>query len=494
MVDRRLRIAGVTGAGAVAGSFAVAGYTRQFVVAPIDAAVVRATPGPLVAWMITNVGSEAHLLHIGLSVGIAVALFGTVGVGGWVLGRELTGRLRFLGGLLAGTVGWTLATGLTADPLLAVGTGVPLGIATTVEIWAGSSAESTRVNPDRRAVLSSVGTGLFVAVASGFGWVTSSARNRSANESEQAQQSFDVSEMRSQADSRALDFESESLPGLITPIGEFYNVDIAEFDPDLPPADWTLTFSGEVDRELTVSFEDVRQRPTEHRFVTLRCVGESLNGRKLDTAIWTGTPLKPLLDEVDPEGACGCAMLRAEDDYFVQFPVDALEDAFLAWGMNGRPLPDAHGHPVRVLVPGHWGETNVKWLSEIELLEEPADGYWEQRGWHGTGPVNTVAKLWDVTHLEDGRIEVGGHAYAGTRGVERVEVSTDGGETWQTATLSAELPGDDVWRQWRHVYQPDGAHEVVVRAVDGEGDTQPADRSEAFPSGATGWVAEEITP
>jgi hypothetical protein len=186
-------------------------------------------------------------------------------------------------------------------------------------------------------------------------------------------------------------------------------------------------------------------------------------------------------------------MLRAEDDYFVQFPVSALEDAFLAWGMNGKPLPQTHGRPVRVLVPGHWGETNVKWLEEIELLEEAVDGYWEQRGWHGTGPVNTVAKLWDDTVLDDGRIEVAGHAYAGTRGIERVEVSVDGGDTWTDAQLSERLPGEDVWRQWRYVFDPDGSHEVVVRAVDGTGTVQPSDESSAFPSGASGWVRTTIS-
>ena len=494
MVDRKLRLAGLAGASGVAGSYAVAGYTRQFVVAPIDAAVVRATPGPVVAWAITNVGTEAHLLHVALATAIAIGTLGGIGVGGYLVSRRLTGRRQFAGGVLAGALVWGLTTALTAAPILALGSAVPVGLVTALEAAVAPSLEAGGTDSERRAALSSIGTLLFVGVAGGLGWASSRESERSADGPDEEAQSFDVSALRSQAESRELDFASEDLPGLVTPIGEFYNVDIAEFDPDLPPADWTLSFSGEIDRELTVSFEEIQERPTEHRFVTLRCVGESLNGEKLDTAIWTGTPLKPLLDEVDPDSACGCAMLRAEDDYFVQFPVDALEDGFLAWGMNGRPLPDAHGHPVRVLVPGHWGETNVKWLSEIELLREPADGYWEKRGWHGTGPVNTVAKLWDVTHLEDGRVEVGGHAYAGTRGIERVEVSTDGGATWETATVSERLPGDDVWRQWRHVYRPDGAHEVVVRAVDGDGTTQPRDRSEAFPSGATGWVSKEITP
>jgi hypothetical protein len=91
-------------------------------------------------------------------------------------------------------------------------------------------------------------------------------------------------------------------------------------------------------------------------------------------------------------------------------------------------------------------------------------------------------------------IEVGGHAYAGTRGIDAVEVSIDGGATWETAELSEQLPGDDVWRQWQYVYEANEPHEVVVRAIDGEGTTQPEDQSEAFPSGATGWVSKQVSP
>jgi Sulfite oxidase and related enzymes len=185
-------------------------------------------------------------------------------------------------------------------------------------------------------------------------------------------------------------------------------------------------------------------------------------------------------------------MLRAEDDYFVQFPIEALEDGFLAWGMNGQALPQSHGHPVRVLIPGHWGETNVKWLDEIELLDEEMDGYWEQRGWHGTGPVNTVAKLWSESMLDDGNVEVAGHAYAGTRGVDVVEVSIDGGDTWQEAELSEPLPGEDVWRQWRFEFEPQGSQEVVVRAIDGDGTVQAEEQSDSFPRGATGWVSKTV--
>ncbi len=470
-------LAGVSG---VAGSYAVAGYTRQFIVAPIDALVVQATPGAAVAFVITNVGDAGHLLHIALSFVLATGLLGGIALVGLRAADRLTEST--LGIVLAGILAWGVTAQITKSPWLALGAAAPVLIFTALGV--GPSVAGDHSPARRRVVASALA---FVGVSAGVGRLLGEEQSRTG----ETPISDEVEEELEQARSQELDISGD-VPGLVSSIGEFYNVDIAQFDPEVPSDDWSMTITGEVGEDVTVSYDELTSRETEHRYVTLRCVGEDLNGKKLDNAVWTGTPIKPLLEEADPEGECGCAMLRAEDDYFVQFPVDALEDAFLAWEMNGQPLPQSHGHPVRVLVPGHWGETNVKWLSEIELLDEEMDGYWEQRGWHGTGPVNTVAKLWSTTTLDSGTFEVAGHAYAGTRGIERVEVSTDSGETWQDAELSEPLPGDDVWRQWRYEFTPDGAHDVVVRAVDGEGNLQPEGQSDSFPSGATGWVQRRV--
>ncbi|MEF8887677.1 MAG: molybdopterin-dependent oxidoreductase [Haloarculaceae archaeon] len=481
-----LGLAGLAGTAGVAGSFAVAGYTRSFVVAPLDAAVVTATPGPVVAFMIQNVGGEAHLLHIGLALALAVGLFGAVALGG----ARIAGRLdsRLAGGLLAGLAAWTLAALLTRAPVPAAGVALPVAVGAA----AGPRHAPPGFDASRRRALGSVaGAVAFLGAATGVGILRSGGDPLGA-----APGAADAEGRLQEAEKRSLSLESDGLPGLVSEIGDFYNVDIAEFEPELPAEEWSLTVTGETaEADLTVDFDDLLERPVEHRLVTLRCVGESLNGRKLDTAVWTGTPIAPLLDAVDPDGECGCVVLRGDDGYFVEYPVEVLRDGFLAWGMNGKELPSQHGHPVRILAPGHWGETNVKWLTGIEVLDREMDGYWEQRGWEGTGPVNTVAKLWEegVTRLGDGRVELAGHAYAGTRGVEAVEVSTDGGDTWVEATLSDPLPDEDVWRQYRYRFAPEGTHEVVVRAVDGTGTVQASERSESFPSGASGWVRRTVS-
>ncbi|MEF8776872.1 MAG: molybdopterin-dependent oxidoreductase [Haloarculaceae archaeon] len=510
-------LAGLTG---VAGSFAIAGYSRQFLVAPIDALVVDLTPGGIIAFMIQNVGEEAHLLHISLSLLIATGLLSGAAAVGLLAKRRWTPSstgsvLGFLfGGLLAGLFAWGITAAITGRPGLAIGAGGPVAVFTAVagrsSAWpthpsvsssypSGSSGRPTESadqsqgsgghNASRRSALLAGASALaFVGVSGGLGWLV----GRSDDGGEDSSPVDDeTAALLDEAEEKSLDI-SGTVPGLVSPAGEFYNTDIAQFDPELSAADWELTITGEVGGEETITFDELTDMPTERRFTTLRCVGEALNGHKLDTAVWTGTPLRPLLEEVDPEGECGCAMLRAEDGYYVQFPTEALENGFLAWEMNGRPLPTSHGHPVRVLIPGHWGETNVKWLEEIELLDEEVDGYWEERGWHGTGPVETVAKLWSDTVLGNGNVELAGHAYAGTRGIDHVEVSIDGGDTWQDAELSEQLPGEDVWRQWRFEFEPDGTHEVVVRAIDGEGTVQAETESDSFPSGATGWVSKRI--
>jgi len=481
-----LALAAVAGATAVAGAFAVAGYTRSFVVAPVDAFVVRATPGPVVAFAIENIGSEAHLLHIGLAFVATVGLFGGLALGAARVAERLDSQP--VGAALGGTLAGGLAFVLSGDTAVSAAAALPL--AATVAAGAPRRAAPALDRSRRRALGSVAGTLAFLGAAGTVG--TRRSRTESLDAAPGATGARDrVAAAREQS----LSVASEELPGLVSEVGNFYNVDIAEFEPELPAEEWSLTVTGETGAgDHTVDYDDLLDRPVEHRAITLRCVGEDLNGRQLDTAVWTGTPVAPLLDEVDPEGECGCVVLRGDDGYFVEYPVEVLCEGVLAWGMNGQELPSQHGHPVRVLAPGHWGETNVKWLTEIEVLDREMDGYWEQRGWEGTGEVSTVAKLWDegVTRLEDGRVELAGHAYAGTRGVEAVEVSTDGGATWSAATLSAPLPDEDVWRQYRYRFEPEGSHEVVVRAVDGAGTVQTDERASSFPSGATGWVRRTV--
>lgn len=483
-------VAVAAGVAAVAGSYAAAGFTPAFVAAPVSDLVVAATPAAVVTWSIQTLGDLGHQLGFLLALVLTVGLFALAAGGG----TTLADRFAVPAAPVVALLGVAVALGLTGAVVSTLAAGVGAGLVVALADLGTTSAPASET---RRRVLRAVAGAVAVG---GVGVVLGSRRTNEVPDAvgqsdgdtgDEGTVDAGVQSLLEEADSKSLD-----VAGIEPLVSEqFYEVDINSVNPTVSADDWTLSVTGAVEEEAEFDYEDVTSAASEKRFVTLRCVGEGLNGRKMDNALWTGVPVMDLLDRtgIAASEEC-CVMLRAADDYFEEFPLAALEDGFLAYEMNGKPLPRGHGYPVRALIPGHWGEISVKWLTEIEVLEKEAKGYWERRGWHGTGPVNTVAKLHAVNRLGDGRVQVGGHAYAGTRGIQKVEVSTDGGKTWQEATLSEPLPGEDVWRQWEHTYEPSGPHEVVVRATDGEGALQPKEQHKPFPSGATGWVSKRVEP
>ena len=511
-------VAGAAGVAAVAGSYAAVGRTPAFVGAPISEVVVASTPDALVAWSIQTLGSVGSQLGFLLALALTVGLFALTTATAALLADRFA--VPTVAVVSVACVAVALALTGSATSTLAAGAGAGVVVALS-SVGASGADEETAEDSDaglssaRRRVLQAV-VGAFAV--SGVGALLGSGKSGEVPETD-GEVSAGVQSLLNEAADKSLDVEG--IEPLVSE--QFYQVDINNVDPTPKREEWTLSVTGAVEEETDFDYEDLTRltESVEHRFVTLRCVGEGLNGKKMDTALWTGVPVMDLLDSagIDAGENC-CVMLRAADDYFEEFPLSALRNGFLAFEMNGDPLPRGHGYPVRALIPGHWGEINVKWLTEIEVLEEEAKGYWERRGWHGTGPVNTVAKLHAVNRLDEGtddsagsggsgtEMQVGGHAYAGTRGIETVEVSTDGGESWAEATLSEPLPAspgesgsgsersaaEDAWRQWEYTYEASDAHEVVVRATDGEENLQPKKERKPFPSGATGWVSKRVEP
>ncbi|WP_323190122.1 molybdopterin-dependent oxidoreductase [Halostella sp. PRR32] len=474
-------LAGAGGLASVAGSYAATGFTPQFVGAATEEVLRDLSPDVLVAFAIEQLGDLGHQLLLVGAIATAIGLFALAGFAG-IVAADRTGH-ALPGVAVGGGIALALSFTVGSPVLSAAATALPAAAVPVARRVSDGPAETSE---RRRAVLGSVGSLLGLAAA---GTVIGTQRDTGI-ETEPLDEQAETEALLDTAEERSLDVAG--IEGLVS--DEFYEVDYSSFDPTVDQDDWELAVTGEVDEPFTLDFDDLRGRESEHRFVTLRCVGENLNGKKMDNALWTGTPVAPLIERAGPQGGCECVRLHAADDYYQVFPLSALQRGFLAYGMNGTELPKGHGHPVRTLIPGHWGEINVKWVTEIEVLDQEAEGYWEERGWHGTGPVETVAKLYDegVEHKDDGNVRLAGHAYAGTRGVQTVEVSTDGGDTWAEAALSEPLPGDDVWRQWSHEFTPSGTHEVVVRAVDGNGDVQPEERSDSYPSGPTGWVSRTV--
>ncbi|QGA82120.1 molybdopterin-dependent oxidoreductase [Halomicrobium sp. LC1Hm] len=485
------------GVAAVVGSFAAVGFTPSFVASPIERWLARRMPGAVVSLAIQFLGSLGQQLNLVAAALAAVCVVAAVARVAGTLGDRLANRA--VGPVVAGAVVFGVATLLTGSVPssggAAVGTALTLGLAGL----SGSLPARGATNPDRRRVLASLGT------AAGLGVVASVLTD------DTSQPTATIPDDASPAVRDALEAATEqslAVDGLEPLVSdEFFSVDINAVDPEVDASQWTLSVTGSVEEEITVDYEQLRSMDARTEFHTLRCVGESLNGTKMDNALWTGVPVRTLLERAAPDSDCDCVRVHAADDYYQVFPIDALNGAMLAYQMNGRPLPQSHGYPARALVPGHWGEINVKWITEIEVIDRDAEGYWEERGWHGTGPVETVAKIHAQNALPDGRVQVGGHAYAGTRGVSAVEVSTDGGDSWSEARLSEPLvesvdwagdPGEtphapDVWRQWAFEYEPPaGEHEVVARAIEADGTVQPETEREAFPHGPSGWVSRTV--
>jgi DMSO/TMAO reductase YedYZ molybdopterin-dependent catalytic subunit len=503
---RRAAVGAASGVAVVAGTFLVAGFSPRWVVVALAQTVLLALPDAALAAGIQGLGDTAQPLLVAGAGGLAVALFGGLALLALRVGRAADrerAEVVFLAGALQALAAFLLAV----NPGAAV-VGGALGAA-VVGLAGATATGGAEVSRARRGLLRSAGVAAAAVGLAGAGPLARAIGDGTGTGGAGGPVDPDplVQRLLDTAADRTFD-----LAGAEPLVSEsFYVVDKNAADPEVDPDSWSLRMTGAVEEDAEVDLGSVKSMPAEHRFVTLRCVGDPVNGRKLDTAVWTGIPVADLLDEAGVRRDGCCVMLRAADDYYEEFPLSALEDGLLAYRMNGRPLPRGHGAPVRALIPGHWGEINVKWLTEIEILEEEATGYWEERGWHGTGPVSTVAKLHHV-EAADGTVSVGGHSYAGTRGVSAVEVSTDGGDTWTEADLTERLPGvtpadaapgdpdavggeaADAWRGWHHEYEADEEHEVVVRAVEADGTVQPAAERDPFPRGASGRASRTVRP
>lgn len=304
--------------------------------------------------------------------------------------------------------------------------------------------------------------------------------------------------------------EVEDVTPLITPVSDFYLIDAALTSPEVNRESWSLKVDGAgVTNPLDLSYSDLLSMSTREVDVTLSCVSNEVGGGLVSNARWTGVMLSDVLNEAgltrDSLNAANRQLVgRSVDGWTGGFDSSIAFDgreAILAFGMNGNELPVRHGYPVRLVVPGLYGYVSAtKWLEEIELTDWDFDAYWIRRTWTKEGPVKTSSRIDTVSADSDltaGSIPIGGVAWAPHRGISRVEVSTDGGDTWNEAELAAQL-SEDTWRQYVYDWDaPSGEHTIQVRATDGEGETQTA--RERGPhggggtDGATGYHSVNVT-
>ncbi len=287
-----------------------------------------------------------------------------------------------------------------------------------------------------------------------------------------------------------------SLRPAITPNDDFY-VTSYRSPPDIRVDRWSLTVTGLVERPLALTYPQLLARPAVSEIVTLECVGNGLAADAISTARWEGVPLKVLLEEAGASPEAADVVFRAADGYSDSLPFSRVMagDVLVAHRMNGVPLPRGHGFPTRIIVPGIYGMKNVQWLTEIEVVAQDYKGYYQQKGWSDDAIVKTSSHIDVPGHgglLKGREALVQGYAFAGTRRIMRVELSTDGGESWREATLEPEL-SPSAWRFWRYRWElpSPGRYSLAVRATDGTGRVQSSEEQPPFPDGATG--LHEIT-
>ena len=315
-----------------------------------------------------------------------------------------------------------------------------------------------------------------------------------------------------QSKSKPLGFEDPRLAPLldseVTPTYLFYRIDINPIVPVVDATSWTLTVKGLVNNPLTITYEEIKAMPSVKECATLQCVSNKIGGDLTSTALWKGVRLKDVLQKAQVKPGAKYIAVRCYDGYDVGIPLERglLDGSILAYEMNLAPLTSEHGYPVRAIVPGLYGMMNPKWITEIELVDNVYEGYWARNGWTnvatedthsfivipGQAPVRDRFRNLDVENINivpGQKVPVAGIAFAGDRGIAKVEVSTDGGVTWNSASIKDPL-SKYTWVLWTAGFTPataQGNYRIVVRATDKTGKIQTAEVRPPFPDGATGY-------
>ncbi len=286
----------------------------------------------------------------------------------------------------------------------------------------------------------------------------------------------------------------------LTPVSQFYRIDISLVPPDIDLASWTLPFvvteaDGSTKTLANLTMDDIRKLPSMDQYITQGCISNQIAGDLISTVKWTGASMQEVLKQVDMPADATHLLISGADGFFETVALDLIKNdpsIMLGYNWDGAPLPTSHGFPIRIHVPDLYGMKQPKWITKIEVLNHDVDGYWVVRGWDKKAQVRTVSVIDTVATsnvITDSSgaklIPVGGIAWAGARSISKVEVSVDGGD-WVEAQLREPL-SKKTWVLWRYDWPfAEGTHTFAVRAYDGTGTLQITDRAPEHPSGATG--------
>lgn len=293
---------------------------------------------------------------------------------------------------------------------------------------------------------------------------------------------------------KGLDGQVKGISPFVTPNSDFYRVDTRLDTPIISADDWTLTIDGDVDNEMTFTFDDLLGMDLIERDITMTCVSNSVGGPYVGSARWLGVRLQDLLDLAGVGTKSDQILSTDFEGMTISTPLDLAtdgRDAMIAIGMNGEALPREHGFPARMIIPGLYGFISAtKWITRLTLTTyDDAQAYWTERDWDTDAPIKISARI-DTPNaldtLKAGEVVIGGVAWAQQKGgVEKIEVRIDGGP-WQPAELGPS-GGNDYWRQWFYKWDAKpGSRTVAARVISGDGETQTATAANPFPGGSSG--------
>ncbi len=458
----------------------------------VGSTVIDLTPTPLKEWAIRQFGSADKLVLVG-SVTVVVLLLAAVA--GIVTARRETPGLLILVGL-AGVAGVLAVLRPGSGPLDLVPALVAAAVGATSLWWlhrvdTGAHAEPSPGGdgPTRRGVVLASGALAAAAVAmGGLGRWVSSYRLGGTDVA------LPVATDPASSFPAGLEEMYDGITPLRTPTGDFYRVDTRLTLPAVDVDSWTLTIDGDVDREVTLTFDDLAAMDTVERDITLTCVSNEVGGPYVGGARWLGVPLAAVLARAGIDSTKADQILSTDvDGMTISTPLDvALDgrDAIIAIGMNGGPLPRTHGFPARMVVPGLYGFVSAcKWITRMTLTTYDAEqAYWTERDWVVDAPIKISSRIdtpKPLSETDSGSVVVGGIAWAQGVGIDKVEVRVDGGP-WQRAKLGPEV-NDDYWRQWYLEWDAEpGRHLIASRATNKDGDVQTDVRMRPFPEGSSG--------
>lgn len=290
------------------------------------------------------------------------------------------------------------------------------------------------------------------------------------------------------------------LPPEVTDTDNFYVISKNFSDPVVRTDKWQIKVDGLVEQPFALTYTDLLALPSVTFLRTMECISNDIGENLISNGEWTGAPLRMVLDRAGVKPGAIKVQFTATDGYTTAIPLtEAMEEqTILAYHLNGVPLPQRHGYPARLIFPAHYGMKNPKWITGITLTADDYLGYWERQGWTDSAVVQTMSRIDTPTRKDTltAGIEtvIAGIAYAGNRGIAKVEVSTDDGESWREAALQPPL-GPLTWVFWAHRWMPPnpGKFALLVRATDGMGALQTAEHNAPIPTGATGYHRVPLT-